>query len=186
VSKIHYCPICRTEFFKDKNSFKKVCGAIQCALEYNRRQDTKAEKARQKAVKAKDKKWLNDNKALSKCRSEAQAAFNAYIRARDRGKPCISCDWPDDGSNQRHCSHYRSVGAMPALRYVEENCSTSCAQCNSHKSGNILEYRIRLVKKIGQARVDWLEGPHEPAKHTREQLVGIRAVYKAKLKELML
>jgi len=50
------------------------------------------------------------------------------------------------------------------------------------KSGNILEYRIRLVKKIGQAAVDWLEGPHEPKRYTIDELKEIKAEYKSKLK----
>jgi len=115
---------------------------------------------------------------------EAQAAFNAWIRARDQGLPCISCDKPDDGSHQRHASHYRSRGACPEIAYEPLNVYTSCAQCNTMKSGNILEYRIRLVKKIGQSAVDWLEGPHEAKRYTIDELKEIKARYRRLLREL--
>ena len=90
---------------------------------------------------------------LKKCEKKV----NAYIRLRDNGKPCISCDWPDDGSNQRHASHFRSVGACSSLRFNTLNIHASCAQCNSSKSGNISEYRPRLVDKIGIEMVEWIE-----------------------------
>jgi hypothetical protein len=52
------------------------------------------------------------------------------------------------------------------------------------KSGNILEYRIRLVKKIGQSAVDWLEGPHEAKRYTIDELKEIKARYRRLLREL--
>ncbi|MCP4492501.1 MAG: recombination protein NinG, partial [Gammaproteobacteria bacterium] len=41
-----------------------------------------------------------------------------------------------------------------------------------------------LVKKIGQDRVDWLEGKHEVRKYTCEDLKEVELKYKQKLKEL--
>ena len=90
---------------------------------------------------------------LKKC----EAKVNKYIRLRDHGMPCISCDWPDDGSNQRHASHFRSVGACSSLRFNTFNIHAGCAQCNSAKSGNISEYRPRLIEKVGVEMVDWIE-----------------------------
>ncbi|MNF87657.1 Bacteriophage Lambda NinG protein [compost metagenome] len=52
------------------------------------------------------------------------------------------------------------------------------------KSGSILEYRIELVKRIGQDKVDWLEGKHEPKRYTIEDLKAIKAEYRAKVREL--
>ena len=52
------------------------------------------------------------------------------------------------------------------------------------KSGNIGPYRIALIAKIGQERVDWLEGPHEPAKYTIDDLKAIHAKYKQLNKEI--
>jgi hypothetical protein len=134
----------------------------------------------------KARKELREAKAKSKPKSqhlkEAQAVFNAWIRYRDKGEPCISCGRHHTG--QIHASHYRSVGACPELRFEPLNVWASCAPCNNHLSGNIVEYRIRLVEKIGLERVEWLESKHEPKKYTIADAIAIKALYKAKLKEL--
>ncbi len=115
---------------------------------------------------------------------EAQKAFNAYIRKRDEKEPCISCDRSNDGRHQRHASHYRSVGACKSLRFNELNVYASCAQCNSHMSGNITEYRIRLIKKIGIGKVEWLECQNEPTKYSCDELKKIELKYKSMLQLL--
>ena len=80
---------------------------------------------------------------------------------------------------------YRSVGACPELRFCEINCFRQCVPCNQHKSGNIIEYRINLVKRIGADKVAWLERQdHEPKKYTIEDCKAIIKYYKAKIKEL--
>ena len=123
-------------------------------------------------------------KPLSYWMKRAQAAVNAYIRARDAGKPCISCGKPDDGSHQRHASHYRSVGGHPELRFCELNIWASCSVCNNYLSGNLVPFRAALVAKIGLDKVEFLEGPHEPKRYRKEDYQAIEAEYKAKLKEL--
>jgi len=78
----------------------------------------------------------------------------------------------------------RSVGGHPELRFEEDNCHKQASYCNNYKSGNLAEYRIRLIDKIGLERVEWLEGPHEPKRYRREDYQAIEAEYKAKLKKL--
>jgi hypothetical protein len=121
-------------------------------------------------------------KSRSQWLKEAQEAFNAYIRARDYGKPCISCK--KNTGAKMNAGHYRSVGAAPELRFNELNVHLQCEHCNSFLSGNIIEYRINLAKQIGIDNLEWLEGPHEPAKYTIEDAKRIKAEYKRKLKEI--
>ncbi len=118
--------------------------------------------------------WLRD----------AQTWFNRYIRLRDKDEPCISCDKPNNGTHQRHASHYRSVGACSYLRFHEMNVWASCSVCNNHLSGNLAEYRIRLTKKIGIDKVEWLESQPKTYKHTIDEIKEIIAKYKAKCKEI--
>ena len=113
---------------------------------------------------------------------EAQTAFNAWIRARDDGLPCISCGRHHQG--QWHAGHYLSTGARPELRYTESNVHRQCAPCNTHLSGNAVLYRIGLVDRIGLDAVEWLEGPHQLPKWTADDYKAIRETYLAKLKEL--
>ena len=172
------CKSCGVEFIP-RNSLQKVC-STKCAIDLARQN---AQKARDKA----EKKKLNERKAKLKSRSEwlkeAQAAFNKFIRLRDKDQPCISCGRYHEG--QWHAGHYRSVGACPELRFCEQNVHKQCSVCNNHKSGNIIEYRINLVRRIGQSAVEFLEKQdHEPKKYTIEDCKGIIKYYKAKIKEL--
>ena len=112
----------------------------------------------------------------------AQSAFNAWVRARDAGQPCISCGRHHQGQN--HAGHYRPAGSNPELRFEPDNCHLQCAPCNSHLSGNLTAYRPALIAKIGLERVEFLEGPHEPKRYRREDYQAIEAEYKAKLKKI--
>lgn len=122
-------------------------------------------------------------KPRAKWLAEAQAAFNGYIRERDSDLPCISCNRFHTGSYD--AGHYRSVGSMPALRFVEDNCHKQCVPCNQHKAGNVVEYRIGLVNRIGAERVAILEGPQQAMKYTIDEAKLIKQVYTAKRKQLL-
>jgi hypothetical protein len=52
-------------------------------------------------------------------------------------------------------------------------------------SGNQLEYRKRLIPKIGLERVEWLENnAHITKKYSNEELIEIIGIFKQKIKEL--
>lgn len=166
------CEVCERVFVPDRMG-QIVCRPA-CAMA-RVRQAKKAEREstrkRKDAIKSKAD-WAR----------EAQTAFNAYIRARDEGLPCISCGRHHQG--QWHAGHYLSTGARPELRYTESNVHRQCAPCNTHLSGNAVLYRIGLIERIGLQAVEWLEGPHEMPKWTAEDYRAIRDTYRAKLKGL--
>ena len=114
---------------------------------------------------------------------DTQQAFNAWIRARDAGQPCISCGTTAD---VQYCAgHYRTTAAAPELRFEPLNVNLQCNRnCNMGKSGNLLGYRPGLIKKIGIEAVEWLEGPHEAKKYTVDELKAMTADYRAKTREL--
>lgn len=169
------CKQCGKEF-QPFQTTQKVCSP-KCALGFAKE---KAVAERKKQNKA-DVRAMRENDRRHQLRL-AQAAFNAFIRARDANEPCISCQRHHKG--QYHAGHYFSVGAHPELRFNELNVNRQCAPCNDHLSGNIANYRKHLINKIGQDKLDWLEGPHEPKKYTLEQIKEIKALYKQKLKDL--
>jgi hypothetical protein len=120
---------------------------------------------------------------------EAQAAVNEFVRLRDAHLSCISCDsTPSDHDlitgSRWDAGHYRSVGACPELRFEPLNIHRQCVKCNRNLSGNAVEYRIRLVKRIGAEKVDWLEGPHSARKYTVDEIKTIKAEYRALTREL--
>ena len=111
----------------------------------------------------------------------AQAAFNAYIRFRDRDDACISCgnyilaDQPGGGWD---CGHYRSVGSAPHLRFHLLNAAKQCVKCNRYLSGNVAEYRKGLIKKIGQDLVDTIEADQETRNYSSADLQRITEIYR--------
>lgn len=173
LSRQKKCAHCRLSFVP-RNSMAVAC-SIECALAVavaaRASAERKSDKIRKQALKTRQD-WLK----------ETQAAFNAFIRARDAGLPCISCGQYHD--RFWDAGHYRSVGAQPALRFNETNCHKQCVHCNQHRAGNVVEYRLRLLKKIGREAVELLEIEHAPARWTIEELQNLKQIYKAKLKAL--
>lgn len=166
------CPSCRNKF-EPVRPLQVAC-SIECAIVHTKQLKDKRERKERLERKAKLKTrrdWMR----------EAQIVFNRFIRLRDADRPCISCGTVDA---KWDAGHYRSVGSNPALRFSELNVHKQCAQCNQHKSGNAVEYRIGLVARIGIAAVEWLEGPHEPKHYSIDDLKQIKADYTRMAKEL--
>lgn len=115
---------------------------------------------------------------------EAQAVINRYVRLRDAHLGCISCGKPASWPGQWHCSHFRSVGAAPHLRFNLWNMNRSCSICNNHLSGNIGAYKPALIEKIGQAKVDWLESHHARAGHDIEYLKRLKRIFSKKCRRI--
>lgn len=185
------CKICR-EWFIPKQSFQNWCSPEHGFELSEQRRNKDREKALAKLKKENQKKEREAKdklkarklavKPLSYFTKQAQTAFNAFIRERDKDEPCISCGRFHEG--QYHAGHYRTTGANPELRFDEDNCHKQCAPCNNHLSGNIENYTPRLIEKIGQERFDRLMGSHELPKWKREDYERIRDHYRVKLKEL--
>ena len=171
--KLKKCRICNATF-EPRASTQVVC-SWQCASVFTAKEkekrDRKEYREKKEALKSR-RDWLND----------AQTAFNAYIRERDKNLPCISCGRHHTG--QYHAGHYRSVAAASQLRYNEDNVHKQCQPCNTHKSGNAIEYRINLVKRIGLEKVEKLENDNTVVKWTIEQAKQIKELYNKKLKLL--
>lgn len=163
-----------------------ACGP-QCAIAYAQTARQKKERQQSTQERAEARKKLDKMKGIPELIREADIAFCAYIRVRDRlaGYPCISSGLPLDWSwNNVDAGHYRSRGAASHLRYDERNCHAQSKHENRYKGGNIVEYRKSLIERIGLAEVEDLEADNEPHKWTREELRAIKAKYIAKRKEL--
>lgn len=168
---------CTRTFYPFKST-ERVC-SITCAIELGLERNEKRYKAETRAMRReanlRDKSYQLD---------KAQKSFNAFIRERDKYQPCISCGTTDP--NLRYdCGHYRTIGARPELRFNEDNAAKQCHyNCNIKRSGNVTEYRINLVKRIGARRVEILEGPHGAQNYTLDQIIIIKNHYRRKLKQL--
>lgn len=174
------CPHCR-QLYDRKRMSQSCCESVECAIAAGRARKAKEAAKQAKAERREIRARKEALKSKSKWASDAQAAFNAFIRERDKGQPCISSG---RFTGKMNAGHYLSRGAHPELRYHEDNCHLQSEKDNSYLSGNQAEYRTRLIAKIGLQRVEWLEGPHEPKRYTIDDLKAIRDTYRAKLKEL--
>lgn len=184
--KQHKCKVCGCYFVKTFSSTQKVCSPA-CALKLSKEQARKEREKKSKQERIETRKRMAERKARLKTRADwlndLQTWVNKFIRLRDKDEPCISCGRHHQG--QWHAGHYRSRGACPELRFNEDNIHKQCSVCNNHKSGNAIEYRIRLVNKIGLERVEFLErNDHPPLKWSVEEIKAQIEIYKAKCKEL--
>lgn len=171
------CEVCQTLFVPDRMG-QVVCRPA-CAMK----------KVRQAKVqeRAKVRTRKEAIKTIPELIKEAQREFNAYIRARDRDKPCICCGLPlgtGEVGGAYDAGHYRSTGSASHLRFNEDNVHAQRKQCNRYGAGRAVDYRAGLVARIGVERVQALEESNTPQKWTREHLVAIRDTYRAKLKEV--
>lgn len=132
---------------------------------------TKEQRLLDKIERLKLKNKQKKEPKLSELKKIVQKKVNAYIRERDKDLPCISCGRVAD---TYHGGHYISQGSGGALRYNFDNIHKQCAGCNLFKHGNLIEYRIALIQKIGIERVEWLENHrHDIKKWTKEQLQDV-------------
>ena len=177
-------PECRREFVPVRPLQIACC--MTCAIVVGRAKtlsdEAKAEKARRAERRAERLADREKLKRRSDHLADTQQAFNAWIRERDYDQPCISCGRHHQG--QYHAGHYLTVGSHPELRFEPLNVHKQCAPCNDHKSGNVVAYRVRLIAKIGQEAVEWLEGPHEPKHYEVEELRAMTKHFRAEVRRM--
>lgn len=140
----------------------------------------KSEKG-QKAVKQQQKRELRTKSDWVKL---AQAAVNAWVRFRDRDKGCISCGAKPTNKlgGTMDAGHYRSRGAAGHLRFNTWNIHAQCVKCNRHLSGNVVEFRINLIRRIGEDRVQQLEADSTIKNFDVDYLQRITRIFKRRLR----
>ncbi|MGG5160444.1 recombination protein NinG [Citrobacter portucalensis] len=189
------CKICKTKFTATYDNVWWCCpehgfeysqlllAKKKLAVERKRKQEAKQERRELKVRKA-------AFKTKSQWDKEAQSAFNRYIRIRDEGKECVSCGNPLIGKSNYltgsaiDASHYRSRGAASHLKFNVFNVHSACTRCNRELSGNAVEYRIRLVDRIGLVRVERLESDNEPRRFDIPYLQRIKSIFTRKARQL--
>jgi hypothetical protein len=147
------CKECGEEF-RPWSTTQTTCG-WQCAILLS---ESKKKKDQKEKLKIERKKTLVLKKKLmtpSEHKMKLQTIFNKFIRLRDKGNNCISCQKPL--GEKYHAGHLYSVGRFPELRFNEENVNGQCHWCNIHLHGNGVLYRINLEEKIGKERMDKLD-----------------------------
>ena len=174
------CPVCRVKFAPSR-PMQKVCSPA-CAYEYSRKQAVKSEMVQALADRKTIKLRKDAIKTIRDWTKEAQIAWNFYVRMRDYGKPCASCGaMPEQKyGGTMDCSHYRSVGAAPHLRFHLHNAAAACVRCNRHLSGNIAALRVGMIERIGIDKVEAIESNNGFRKFDIPYLKRIKDIFTKK------
>jgi len=171
-----------------RSSLQKTCPNPLCAIRRAKRDREKREAEKKRRQRAIDRAARERLKTIPQLTREAQAAFNRYIRARDKDQPCISCGRPPGGNKYGgvwDAGHYLSTGARPWLRFHEDNCHKQCVQCNRDRSGSAATMRLGMIRRIGEARVIALETAPAPERSwTKDELRAIKREYARRAREL--
>lgn len=176
------CSVCKTEFTPTR-PLQKVCGPV-CALAHAKAKESRQRKAIEKVERREIRAAKERIKSRAEYLKEAQAVMNRYVRLRDAHLGCVSCDKPATWPGQWHCSHFRSVGAAPHIRFNLWNMHKACSICNNHLSGNIAEYLPRLIERIGAERVEALQCDSRIVRYDIPYLKRLKAVFAKKCRRL--
>lgn len=138
------CKECDKEFIQ-YNSIQKLC--FDCTLKKAKVVVTKKHNNEWKQRKAKLREKV---KTISDYRKDARYWFQRWIRIRDLGKSCISCNKLLTDIRDYHAGHMVQANNYPQLLFNEYAVNGQCIFCNNYKAGNEIEYRKGIVKRYGQ------------------------------------
>lgn len=167
------CKRCNEQFtaYRTTDKYCYVCAKTEQAL-----------KNLAKIKKDKVKKAKEELLTTSDYLKLAQQVFNKWVNLRDKDLPCVSCGKVING--RVNASHFYNANNHHNLRFNEDNVHSSCITCNQFLSGNLLEYRMRLIEKIGQERFNYLEENRSVVrKWTKDELKELITTYKKKIKD---
>jgi hypothetical protein len=171
--KTRKCKYCKT-LFQPITTLQKNCFDPNCVTEWIN--DVKQKNWQKKKAKLKlDLMTVQDYIKL------AQQVFNKYIRLRDAGNLCISCQKKPLKEN---AGHFYNANNHWNVRFDERNVHLQCEHCNTYLSGNLIEYRKQLINKIGIEQLTLLElEANKTRKFTIDELKQIINKYKLKIKQ---
>lgn len=178
------CKCCKVPFIPFRST-DQVC-SLTCALSIAKTQVQKQRDIEAKKVHDHLKQRFKEKfKTITEYENEAKAVFQKFIRLRDKDLPCISCG--SLKTNLWDGGHYKNAGYYSGVIFNEWNCNKQCRYCNMYLSGNELNYREGLIRKIGIENVETLEQLAVETRYykwTKEQLTEIKNIYALKIKQL--
>lgn len=173
--KTRKCKYCKAQF-QPYTTLQKNCFEPDCVTAW-------VQETKEKTWKKKKAKLKMDLMTIQDYIKLAQQVFNKWINLRDKGLPCISCGKPITG--RVNASHYYNANNHWSVRFNEFNVHSSCIMCNQYLSGNLIQYRENLLKKIGIEDFELLSSEaNKTRKFTIDELKDIIATYKQKIKEI--
>jgi len=128
-----------------------------------------------------------DRQKISYLLTNVKNICHEFIRERDKGLPCISCNglWQSDFQ----AGHFYKAELFSTLKFDEKNISGQCVGCNIRKEGNESGYRVGIINRYGKEHLEYLDELAATEKQIthkwdREELENTRNYYKNKLKKI--
>jgi hypothetical protein len=172
--KTRKCKYCKS-VFSPITTLQKNCFEPNCVTDW-------INEAKEKNWKKRKAKLKIDLMTVQDYIKLAQTVFNKYIRLRDAGNVCISCQ---KKPLKKNSGHFYNANNHWNVRFNELNVHLQCEHCNTYLSGNLINYRENLLKKIGEEEFNLLSvEAKKTRKFTAQELKEIIATYKQKIKEL--
>jgi hypothetical protein len=171
------CKHCK-EKFEPIKFLQKYCLKDECVRVW-------VESEKEKQWKVKKQKMKNDLETIQELIKATQIIFNKYIRLRDKGQVCISCQKKLKEGNV-DAGHMWSAGGHSNLRFNEFNVNAQCSRpCNKDKAGDINNYRLGFVERYGIEKLNEIDSLAKiERKFSKEELKELMQKYKLKCKEL--
>lgn len=141
------CKNCK-QLFEPVRFNQKYCFEPECVKVWV----TTEQEKQWKKKKAKLKVELMTKKDYEKI---LQQLVNKYVRMRDKGQPCISCQKPIKG--KMDAGHLYAVGNYPSVRFNLKNINGQCINCNQYNGGAINDYRLNFVLKYSREDLEELD-----------------------------
>ena len=171
---------CKMKFTPERE-FQVAC-SYECSIHYAKQLISKREATKKENAGKELREYKKTHKPT--LLQLAQKLVNQYVRLRDKGERCISCGHNFANGRQEHAGHYIARSKSSLLRFDERNINTQCSICNDHLSGNVAEYKVGLINKIGIKEVEYLESNKTALKTwTVEELKELITKYRAKIKQ---
>jgi hypothetical protein len=137
--------------FQPINSLNRAC-SLGCAVKLAEKKEGKM------VLRQAEKQGMKDLalslKTLGDYKKDLQIEVNKIVRLIDQDCTCLACGVTNAKFD---ASHFRGVGAWDNLRYNLHNIYSGCAQCNTHKGGNLIKFREGIVNLFGETQINYMD-----------------------------
>jgi hypothetical protein len=180
------CKNCKKPFKPRFSSLERFCWELECKTIEAMEKVSKIKSMRVKNQKRELKKKKESLETIREMMKRVQKIVNLYVRTRDAGKECCSCDKILKGKFD--AGHFWNSNNHKNVTFdAERNIWGQCVKCNRWGHGSLLQYREKLLQRIGPEKFSQLEEDARVTRRfTKSQLQEILDEYKGKLKKLKL
>lgn len=176
------CKNCKNPFSPRFSALERFCWAVECKTMEAMEKLRQIKRNNAKIQRDRLKKQKTALMTVQQWAAKAQASFNRFIRLRDEDKGCVSCGVSLKGKKY-DAGHFYNANNHWSLRFDEANVHAQCVKCNRDLHGNLLEYRQRIVERIGAKELERLEMEASATrKYTRDELQDIDKKYRLRCK----